>query len=704
MNNEKSIKYGYYMIAFLAVMGLAFSLVITNFNPTLVNTHVTRNTIYNQVPIASLPALPSHGGLIMCKDDSLSMNGFSITLKSVYNDSGKTKAHLYMSPWFGNVYLTADGTVNIYYTSNTVNKKMLIQMWSINEYSSCVEMKYDVQPKYACTDTDGGLNYYKAGTTKGVLYTTGVYNGYQDACTIGKAGANTFKSDYIKEYYCNDGKVHLYYNKCPTDYTCSYGACVKKQIKPSCTDYDGYNYYTASKIVYTDDSDTNKPLADVCLSNTKLEERICNGNNPSYTYVYAPSGYECKNGAFVKKETTQTPSCTDYDGHSYYTASKIVYTDDSDTNKPLADVCLSNTKLEERICNGNNPSYTYVYAPSGYECKNGAFVKKEMTSTCNDFDGLNYYKESYTYSTDKAGKSVYLWDSCYSSNVLKERTCSGGIPTYKYYTCPSDDTCSYGACVKKSSTINPSCTDTDGGYNIYKKGKAYGIYKNSAGNTVYYGSTDYCIGNKLKEYYCSGALSESYEASAPSGYECEDGAFVKKSNEAPPNPPTNSNYQYTIKLYRGWNMISSPVGQSDTATFYGKITENTCQNDNGWFYLAYNKKYSPYNFGNGVIETPRGYWLKEPSSCEITVVGTDTYNYDINNYKLYKGWNLINGPYTPTSWNNVKGTCSLTSGPWYYDGSTWVKSTTLKSGEGYFVKVANDCKLSSSITLPLPPE
>jgi hypothetical protein len=103
------------------------------------------------------------------------------------------------------------------------------------------------------------------------------------------------------------------------------------------------------------------------------------------------------------------------------------------------------------------------------------------------------------------------------------------------------------------------------------------------------------------------------------------------------------------------------------------------------------------------IEATHGYWVKVASTCKLTVSdgGINVEEFP----ELEKGWNQIGAPSDPINFFAIIGDCNLVSGPWWFNSNSqkFEKARVLRPGEGYFVKVKEDCKLGLEIP-PLPPE
>jgi hypothetical protein len=65
---------------------------------------------------------------------------------------------------------------------------------------------------------------------------------------------------------------------------------------------------------------------------------------------------------------------------------------------------------------------------------------------------------------------------------------------------------------------------------------------------------------------------------------------------------------------------------------------------------------------------------------------------------LDPGWSMISTPVGSVSVDDLKGTCTFSSGPWWWNGSSYDKPATLDPGKGYWVKVDSACTLQATGT------
>lgn len=167
----------------------------------------------------------------------------------------------------------------------------------------------------------------------------------------------------------------------------------------------------------------------------------------------------------------------------------------------------------------------------------------------------------------------------------------------------------------------------------------------------------------------------------------------------------------TITLNPGWNLFSAPFSWSvdipcENAQCYGpgtgglKILENNCGALDSLKIWRWNPKTKLYSKS---LPYPKGgYWLKVDTKCSITFGGAVI---TLDDFELEAGWNQIGGPTKSINIEDIKGNCNIVSGPWRYlnQHGRFEKTTTLSAGEGYFIKVSENCRLEESGP-PTPPK
>ena len=119
-------------------------------------------------------------------------------------------------------------------------------------------------------------------------------------------------------------------------------------------------------------------------------------------------------------------------------------------------------------------------------------------------------------TTTKSGCTSHHETKCYEGHVYWYDSCGNKEEKKEY--------CEHGCYGGLCTVANPSCTDSDGGYDYYEKGKCY-----DGKNTL----TDHCIDNTtLREYICnSNVCEESHNSPFVCPYGCRDGACLPPPND-----------------------------------------------------------------------------------------------------------------------------------------------------------------------------
>lgn len=152
--------------------------------------------------------------------------------------------------------------------------------------------------------------------------------------------------------------------------------------------------------------------------------------------------------------------------------------------------------------------------------------------------------------------------------------------------------------------------------------------------------------------------------------------------------PTYNNY--TVNFKSGWNLFSIQVQ-------YAADSNSDCVPLSP-IYAMYNGIYYQTTYTSG----GSGYWVQMSTDCTATVTGPDV---AVNDFQyLYQGWNLIGAPSKQVTFSDVIGSCNVTKGPLWYDptSNSYVPSSVLTPGKGYFLQVSNSCQLGSGLPPPLP--
>jgi eight-cysteine-cluster-containing protein len=261
-----------------------------------------------------------------------------------------------------------------------------------------------------CTDTDGGLIYYKKGT---VLYSGGSYS---DLCS---------SSTTLAEYSCSvSGTPSTSYYTCP--YGCSSGACIQQ---------------TTASVVCGGSKENG-----CCIQGGACDKKpfICSqGQVQIHVSCVSPSCEE------IVQCVDKPQQCTDSDGgENFYgqgSCNEITgytYTDTCYVPSPTL-----SPPLTEYSCGSDGYCHSQQVSCEGLgkRCVAGRCTNE----TCIDTDGgINIYKKGS--ASFSSGKSLANGlDFCQGSSSVMEYYCSPDNMSIdnKIYTCPSGF-CYDGACIQ----------------------------------------------------------------------------------------------------------------------------------------------------------------------------------------------------------------------------------------------------------------
>ncbi|MBI5224201.1 hypothetical protein HY990_07315 [Candidatus Micrarchaeota archaeon] len=572
----------------------------------------------------------------------------------------------------------------------------------------------------SCSDSDGGL-------------TTGVHGRIN--YTYNTAG---FSTTVLTPDFCRDSKTVVEHYclvnlpagtdiTCGTGFTCRDGACVKAASEetktPLCKDSDGgnYDYAKGTITLYSDSSEGTLSFtaSDSCVEG-KLHEYYCTQNNTvEDIQVSCPGGFSCSDGACVVRPASKSDSCTvNADGSVTSFRDGAKSTDSKH--------CLNSEALVDFGCNGTRRTTWTTSCSSGMMCQDGQCVQKPESSspTCKYTEGGNdiHVKGTLSVSTPDWGVQT-VSDYCVDSNgqrmengaYVEKLVCISGDPKYAYkherVQCPSGYSCNDGACVVSKSSTKAD-DDSCNGFTCYAGTRcddntcihdASDSCASDGNNGIVYvtnGKTSklpsYCSDQTAVTYACVGKNWVVQTTVCPDTYSCSGGKCVAKN--PPPAPPASD---VTLALVSGWNLLSSPFSAF-------KVTQNTCGNSIAYRYDASSNGYKTVDLSVGSHSTldGDGFWLRVSSGCELVLTGdVNSKISDLEGKKLSAGWNMVGAASESSSWQEVKGTCASSSGPWSFDASNnkWVKASSLETGHGYFVKVERECHLGSGSMPPLPP-
>jgi len=324
-----------------------------------------------------------------------------------------------------------------------------------------------VPARVACTDSDGGRDYFVKGKISG-LY-NGYINNFYDYCE---------NSNVVHEFFCEGSEIKEALYTC--SYSCRDGAC---QAGITIISPDGGEKWEIGKTY-----DINWASEGTNYSTVHVNIYLWKGGTFVKTIALGVSPSTLGGSPSVGKYSWKIPSDltpgSDYQIRLY--ASGIAKSDISDN---------------------------YFSIVSGTD------------STCVDTDGgKNYYVEGSGGGWKTDTEWEYFGDGCYLNDnrvascsgtgcYLAEKYCEGKYVRTENYTCPYG--CKDGACLKK-------CTDSDGGKNYYTKGTVTVEWPGHQTSAV-----DFCgEGTTLYEGYCEDGELQMVSYNCP--YGCSDGACVER--------------------------------------------------------------------------------------------------------------------------------------------------------------------------------
>ncbi|MCD6477937.1 MAG: discoidin domain-containing protein [Candidatus Aenigmarchaeota archaeon] len=237
-------------------------------------------------------------------------------------------------------------------------------------------------PEEACTDSDGGKDYYTKGTV-----TDSVYGEYTDYCQDSN-GNPVYQSEMLTEYFCSLDRVTSEAYSCPNG--CKDGACIKEEDDCEKVNFEIENVKKSDEGNIVVGLTNRGPLGEYTLQ-IFADGKLCKefeylwiDNEEKNVYLnceYPNSSFKltvrvvgCP-GIEFEREVGPFSSCTDSDGgKDYYENGKIIY----DNGKSEAyDWCVNDKTLKEGYC--VNGKYNYEYYNCPYGCVVGECLKSYET-------------------------------------------------------------------------------------------------------------------------------------------------------------------------------------------------------------------------------------------------------------------------------------------------------------------------------------
>jgi len=346
--------------------------------------------------------------------------------------------------------------------------------------------------------------------------------------------------------------------------------------KDNCKDSDGGKDHSVYGWINFTTRGVKDSYLDRCAGRTNiLYEASCNGIYPQIEQIDCSSfGMVCENGACVEGDSLgggeDDPaggvSCSDSDGGL---DSSVLGTITYSNNTSFTDICFNESHVKEYVCGEKTNAFLI---PCRYGCEAGVCADSlgggEDECTLDTDCGPDGFVEGIPPFCDKSKSSIlkfYVTWSCEEGTCKSETTsklvkscsngCDLGVCLGEVEDCVTDDDCEDGLvcrgekCVGSSgkecsnnfgcdmgeycseegictpySADGTSCSDSDGGFEFFRKGIVNDI---TNGGTY----TDYCFkdGNTLVEHACGeNHLVTWVEFECPNG--CENGACNKEED------------------------------------------------------------------------------------------------------------------------------------------------------------------------------
>lgn len=339
----------------------------------------------------------------------------------------------------------------------------------------------------ACTDSDSD-NIYVQGIVRDASAT------HEDVCASEQS---------VVEYTCDTNRFSQKTVACAAGFVCESGAC--KALPSACTDTDNKDPTKKGTVTVKGVSQT-----DSCYNQDQVTEYVCLNDRSTFSRISCPIGTMCFDGAC----TLNPNACVETDdGEDPQHAGNITLVKNG-FKFYYSDSCYNTDFVKEYSCTSEGTVRSnLVSCGSNSTCSDnacrfeldldGAIIVSDSESVCAETDdGIDVD----TKGTAFKGKNLEYIDSCNNDHNVKEYFCVDNVLAYKLVNCKSYQTCSSGRC------IDLSCTDSDGGVDVFTKGE----FTIEGKDYVY---EDYCqTSHSVFEYFC-GADSKLFgdNVECPSG-------------------------------------------------------------------------------------------------------------------------------------------------------------------------------------------
>ncbi|HSB46396.1 MAG TPA: Kazal-type serine protease inhibitor [Candidatus Bilamarchaeum sp.] len=255
----------------------------------------------------------------------------------------------------------------------------------------------------------------------------------------------------------------------------------------------------------------NVTAEDVCLDGTQLLEYNCLDNQIDSVTIQCGEGKECKDARCAMKplpppenNTTVNLGCVGSTSYDVHVQASVQF-----NATTLTDTCVDFDTVKDYYCKDNKAEAVNNQCPEGYGCLQGACIFQEYKCTETDA-GRDLFERGETLVTRGISTLFRKTDECDSLSAVIEYSCNAnGTAETETLDCGSGYKCVNGRC------IGSSCTDTDGGKDIYEYGVARDV------NEVEY--KDDCIDDhKIREYFCVGDEVDFDDLPCGKGFICNE--------------------------------------------------------------------------------------------------------------------------------------------------------------------------------------
>jgi len=550
-----------------------------------------------------------------------------------------------------------------------------------------------------CSDSDGGLNYYVAGITRGMY---GGVNGFtNDYCTNATDSNNNPIN--LVEFYCIDSR-----NYGPKGYLCpngcSNGACIQTTTTTTTTTIFCTNDFDCpTKMKCTSYSCPACPTGAACAP-CMPNHCVDVGCVPEGGYIPGAISPEYRNHMATEccqglsaiepsqrfdQNCNRVPIAGEPSGVCTKCGNGVCGPGENKCNCPQD--CGSTCPYE---CCENDPLYQNKLCPRvmcdcmpgtqcscpNYVCKNHQCV--DLNTIGHDVAVTSFYAPC-TETGSSCGITVYENQMFMAKGTITNLGDYTETVSASISACPSYITTTTTVVpLNSSSTTTATSTAGAGGSICVGTGCVIACKILYSGDFVLDSSKSWNIMSLASlpagSYRLSLSASISSDSDSSNNYQ-NVYLTVKESLQS-----------YALNFKAGWNLFSVPVT-------YVSTSNSNCQPESPVWGM-YNGNYYETTYTNGGY----AYWVKMKSDCTTNITGR---NITISNFPtLNDGWNMVGAPSETVNIDDVKGTCTAERGPLWYDPSigNYVKSSVLQQGRGYFIKVSDACRLGTGLPPPPP--